>query len=117
MQNLLRITFIPLEIGNNVPIVFQILCRSMALPFELPAVPPRSPLITLDIQIAVSSAVISSWVCGPKSRQINTSWNRQCFAAHCAGVKIWEFGPVLLATVYKISGEPPCKIAGQKDAV
>ena len=57
IQNLLRITFIPLEIGNNVPIVFQILCRSMTLPFELPAVPPRSPLITLDIQIAVSSAV------------------------------------------------------------
>ena len=42
MQNLLRITFIPLEIGLGW-IVFQILCRSMALPFELPAVPPRSP--------------------------------------------------------------------------
>ena len=42
MQNLLGITFIPLEIGLGW-IVFQILCRSMALPFELPAVPLRSP--------------------------------------------------------------------------
>ena len=54
---------------------------------------------------------------GPKSRQINPSWNPQCFATHCAGVKIWEFCPVLLASVYKISGEPPRKIAGQKNAI
>ena len=41
--NLLRITLILLEIGNTITIVFQILCCSMALPFELLAVPPRYP--------------------------------------------------------------------------
>ena len=59
MQTLLRITFIPLEIGLDW-IVFSILCRSMA--FWAPGCAPQipHPLITLDIQIAVSSAVIDS---------------------------------------------------------
>ena len=56
-------------------------------------------------------------VCGPKSRKINNSWNPQCFAAHCAGVKILKFRKILLPIVCKWSGKGPRKIAGQKDAV
>ena len=72
-------------------------------------------IVIKDVAQKAGNTVIRG--CGPKSRQIDPSWNLECFAAHCAGVKIWEFCLVLLATVYKMSGEPPRKIASQKDAI
>ena len=72
-------------------------------------------IVIRDLTQKAGNTVIRG--CGPKSRQIDPSWNPQCFAAHCAGVKIWEFCLVLLATVYKMSGQPPRKIASQKDAI
>ena len=71
-QNLLRITFIPLEIGLGW-IVFQTLCRSMALLFEIPALPLRSPTtkshLTFKLQSAEQSLLLYNCnkECGPKS--------------------------------------------------
>ena len=72
-------------------------------------------IIIKDVTQKAGNTVIRG--CGPKSRQIDPSWILQRFVAHCAGVKILKFCKILWPTACKVSGQGPCLIAGQKDAV